>query len=293
MIFFVAVKSLSFSEGLLVWSFWGSKCFKGAVGLIIAVRIVGLSHLLKTSDVWHVKRAAPGFLVHIFWPHLKCFQTFQYVTSQNQSYFQTWLKHSRNSQPAMSQFLSISRLLLRRPVHRFGLQPRFCSSVGGEQQLKRETLFFDPEMQQLLLRLQGRDHTKVFSEKCQHTSKLNVPCRCLGQGSLRLIQTDLFISSWHSRSCSFWSKTLIPVHSSISDGLWYKMESSCLTGRSWKRLNRRWRRRCQRNCRCRRSWRRGTRPARSSHGHGCGMQDNLWFKVMDNPWWIDVLPITN
>ena len=190
--------------------------------------------------------------------------------SQNQSYFQTWLKHSRNSQPAMSQFLSISRLLLRRPVHRFGLQPRFCSSVGGEQQLKRETLFFDPEMQQLLLRLQGRDHTKVFSEKCQHTSKLNVPCRCLGQGSLRLIQTDLFISSWRSRSCSFWSKTLIPVHSPISDGLWYKMESSCLTGRSWKRLNRRWRRRCQRNCRCRRSWRRGTRPARSCHGHGCG-----------------------
>ena len=115
--------------------------------------------------------------------------------SQNQSYFQTWLKHSRNSQPAMSQFLSISRLLLRRPVHRFGLQPRFCSNVGGEQQLKRETLFFDPEMQHLLLRLQGRDHTKVFSEKCQHAFKLNVPCRCLGQGSLRLIQTDLFISS--------------------------------------------------------------------------------------------------
>ena len=22
-------------------------------------------------------------------------------------------------------------------------------------------------------------------------------------------------------------------------------------------------------------------------------QGNLWFKVMDNPWWIDVLPITN
>ena len=57
-----------------------SQCFKGAVGLIIAVRIVGLSHLLKTSDVWHVKRAAPGFLVHIFWLHLKCSQTFQYVT---------------------------------------------------------------------------------------------------------------------------------------------------------------------------------------------------------------------
>ena len=59
--------------------------------------------------------------------------------SQNQSYFQTWLKHSRNSQPAMSQFLSISRLLLRRPVHRFGLQPRFCSNVGGEQHLRRES----------------------------------------------------------------------------------------------------------------------------------------------------------
>ena len=80
--FVVAVKSLPASEGLLVWLSWGSKYVQGAVGLIIAVRIVGLSHLLKTNDVWHVKRAAaaPGFLVHIFWLHLKCSQTFQYVT---------------------------------------------------------------------------------------------------------------------------------------------------------------------------------------------------------------------
>ena len=62
----------------------------------------------------------------------------------------------------MSQLVLFSRLLLPwRPLR--GSQHRFCSSssCGGEARLRRENLFFEPQMQQLLLRLQGRDHTKV------------------------------------------------------------------------------------------------------------------------------------
>jgi len=70
----------------------------------------------------------------------------------------------------MSQFLSFSRLLQRPTQHALRGQIRLGSgSLGGEQQTRRETLFFDPQMQQLLLRLQGRDHTKVF-----RTRKLEV-----------------------------------------------------------------------------------------------------------------------
>ena len=69
--------------------------------------------------------------------------------------------------PIMSQFLSFSRLLQRSTQHALKGQIRLSSgSVGGEQQqIRRETLFFDPQMQQLLLRLQGRDHTKVVKKK--------------------------------------------------------------------------------------------------------------------------------
>ena len=68
--------------------------------------------------------------------------------------------------PIMSQFLSFSRLLQRSTQHALKGQIRLSSgSVGREQQTRRETLFFDPQIQQLLLGLQGRDHTKVVKTK--------------------------------------------------------------------------------------------------------------------------------
>ena len=78
----------------------------------------------------------------------------------------------------MSQFLSFSRLLQRPAQHALKGQIRLSSgSLGGEQQIRRETLFFDPQMQQLLLRLQGRDHTKVVQTKLMDPTNNNTsPC---------------------------------------------------------------------------------------------------------------------
>ena len=99
--------------------------------------------------------------------------------------------------PIMSQFLSFSRLLQRSTQHALKGQIRLSSgSVGGEQQqIRRETLFFDPQMQQLLLRLQGRDHTKVVKKNRSTQQYFTWLDRFLERESLRLTQTDLCISS--------------------------------------------------------------------------------------------------